>query len=132
MRCGCWGLGSDTYRDGDAGLGILTALLTVHTIAEGADAGGEGREGQIVVVPLTKQGHKVTELAVADDPFILCAEDVVGHLSHLKAEERAVFNPERGHMRINQVRDLLGRTSGSKKLLIVWLLKPLGWEMPSS
>lgn len=94
-RCGCLGLSFDTYRDGDAGLGILTALVTVHTIAEGADARGEGREGEIVVVPLTKQGHKVTELAVADNAFITCTEDVVGHLSHLRAEESVVLTLNR-------------------------------------
>lgn len=27
---------------------------------------------------------------------------------------------------------LIGRTSGSRKLLMVLLLKPLGWEIPSS
>lgn len=44
-----------------------------------------------MVVPLPKQGHHVRELSVADHTFVGCIEDVVGHLSHLRVEERADF-----------------------------------------
>lgn len=53
---------SGTDRNGDAGLRLLAALVTVHPVAEGADAGGERGEGQIVVVPLPEQGHHVSDL----------------------------------------------------------------------
>lgn len=75
-----------TDRNGDAGLRLLAALLTVHPVAEGADAGGERGEGQIVVVPLAKQGHHVSELRVADHAVVGGTEDVVGHLPHLRTE----------------------------------------------
>lgn len=58
---------SDTDRDGEARLGPLAALVAVDAVAEGADAGGEGRETEVVVVPLPKQGHHVSELSVADN-----------------------------------------------------------------
>lgn len=69
----CLDLCCHTNRDGDAWLSSLTALITVDPIAEGADARGEGREGEIVVVPLPKQGHHVSELSVADHACICCA-----------------------------------------------------------
>lgn len=123
------GLSFGTDRNGDAGLRLLAALLTVHPVAEGADAGGERGEGQIVVVPLSKQGHHVSELRVADHAVVGGTEDVVGHLPHLRKE--------RG---VNHAWDaaggggsaVTGPTSGSRKLLMVLLLKPFGSEMPSS
>lgn len=66
------GLSSDTNRDGDARLSLLAALVTVHPVAEGADAGGEGREGDIVVIPLPKQGHHVSEFSVVDHTIVRC------------------------------------------------------------
>lgn len=80
------GLKFGTDRNGDAGLGFLTALGTVHPVAEGADAGGERGEGQVVVVPLSKQGHHVSELRVVDHAVVGRTEDVVGHLPHLRKE----------------------------------------------
>lgn len=65
---------------------MLAALVTVQAVAEGADAGGERREGQIVVVPLPEQGHHMSELCVVDHAFVGCAEDVVGHLPHLRKD----------------------------------------------
>lgn len=70
---GCLGTRFKTNRDGDAWLSILTALLTVYPVGEGADAGREGSKGNIVVVPLAEQGHHVSELAVADHTGISCA-----------------------------------------------------------
>lgn len=70
--CQCLGLSLDTDRDGEAWLSSLAALVTVHPVAEGADAGGEGREGEIVVVPLPKQGHHVSEFPVADHACVGC------------------------------------------------------------
>lgn len=61
---------SDTDRDGEARLGPLAALITVDAVAEGADAGGEGGEAEVMVVPLPKQGHQVCEVSVADDAGI--------------------------------------------------------------
>lgn len=81
---------SDTDRDGEARLGPLAALVTVDAVAEGADAGGEGREGEVVVVPLPKQGHQVSELCVVDDAGVRRVQDVVGHLSHLREEDGCV------------------------------------------
>lgn len=69
----CLGLAFHTNRDGDARLSFLTALITVDPVAEGADAGREGREGEIVVVPLTKQGHQVSVFSVVDDTRVGCA-----------------------------------------------------------
>lgn len=77
---------SGTDRNGDAGLRLLAALFTVHPVAEGADAGGERGEGQVVVVPLPEQGHHVSELRVVDHAFVGRAEDVVGHLPHLRKD----------------------------------------------
>lgn len=34
-----WFRASDTNRDGNAWLGVLTALVTVHPVAKGTDAG---------------------------------------------------------------------------------------------
>lgn len=98
------GLKFGTDRNGDAGLGLLTALGTVHPVAEGADAGGEGGEGEVVVVPLSKQGHHVSELRVVDHVFVGRTEDVVGHLPHLRKESgishrfttQAAARPSRG------------------------------------
>lgn len=64
-------LGTD--RDGDTWLNVLTALITVHPVAEGADAGREGREGEIVVVPLPEQGYHVSEFSVVHHVFVPCA-----------------------------------------------------------
>lgn len=86
-----FGFGFDTNRDGDAWLSFLTALVAVHPVAEGADAGGEGREGEIVVIPLAKQGHHVSEFSVADHGGICCVQDVVGHLSHLRVGDMFPF-----------------------------------------
>lgn len=79
---------SDTDRDGEARLGPLAGLITVDAVAEGADAGGERREGEVVVVPLPKQGHHVSELSVVDDAGVRRVQDVVGHLSHLRDENK--------------------------------------------
>lgn len=88
------GLSWGTDRDGDAGLRLLAALLTVHPVAEGADAGRERGEGQVVVVPLPEQGHHVSELGVADHALVGGAEDVVGHLPHLREREpRRYYQP---------------------------------------
>lgn len=81
------GLSFDTNRYGDARLSLLTAVVTVHPIAKGADAGGEWREGEIVVVPLAKQGHHVSEFVVANHACVSCPEDVIGHLSDLRSKE---------------------------------------------
>lgn len=67
------GLSFHTNRDGDARVSVLTAVVTVDPIAEGADAGGEGSEGEIVVVPLPKQGHHVREFFVVDHACVCCA-----------------------------------------------------------
>ena len=66
-------LSLDTDRDGDTWLNVLTALITVHPVAEGADAGREGREGEIVVVPLPEQGNHVSEFSVVNHVFVPCA-----------------------------------------------------------
>lgn len=84
----CLFLNFDTNRDGDAWLRALTALITVYPVAEGADAGGKGREGEIVVIPLAKQGHHVSEFSVVNHACIICSEDVIGHLSYLRSEEK--------------------------------------------
>lgn len=63
----------ETDRDGEAWLNTLTAFVTVHPVAEGDDAGGEGREGEIMVVPLPEQGHHVSELWVTDHACVCCA-----------------------------------------------------------
>lgn len=70
--CRRLGLSVNTNRDGNARLSALAALITVHPVAERADAGGEGREGEIVVVPLPKNGHHVSELSVTDHAVIRC------------------------------------------------------------
>lgn len=75
-----------TDRDGEARLGPLARLVAVDAVAEGANAGREGREGEVVVVPLAKQRHHVRELLVVDDVFIRRLKDVVGHLPHLRRE----------------------------------------------
>lgn len=67
---------------------MLTAIVTVHPVAEGADARGEGREGEIVVVKLTIQGHHVGKLSVVNYTCVRCVQDVIGHLSDLKVEEK--------------------------------------------
>lgn len=122
------GLKFATDRNGDAGLGLLAALGTVHPVAEGADAGGEGGEGQVVVVPLSKQGHHVSELRVVDHAIVGRTEDVVGHLPHLRKESGVNHKlTTAGSGSASS-----GPTSGSRKLLMVLLLKPLGCEMPSS
>lgn len=72
-----------TNRDGDARLGALAALVTVHPVAERADAGREGREGEVVVVPLAEQGHHVSEVSVVDHVSVSHAQNVVGHLPYL-------------------------------------------------
>lgn len=84
-------LSFDTNRDGDAWLSLLTAVLTVHPIAERTDAGGEWRECEIVVIPLAKEGHHEGEVGVADHACVGCAQDVVGHLSHLRVEDHFTF-----------------------------------------
>lgn len=122
------GLKFGTDLNGDAGLGSLTALGTVHPVAEGADAGGERGEGQVVVVPLSKQGHHVSELRVVDHAVVGRTEDVVGHLPHLRKESginHKLTTAGSGSA-------LAGPTRGSRKLLMVLLLKPFGCEMPSS
>lgn len=91
MKTTCQCLSFHTNRDGDAWLSSLTALVTVDPVAEGADAGGERCEGEIVVVPLPKQGHHVSEFSVVDHARVCCVQDVVGHLSHLRVEENG-FN----------------------------------------
>lgn len=75
-----------TDRDGEARLGALAGLFAVHPVAEGADAWREGREGEVMVVPLAKQRHHVRELPVADDALVRGVEDSVGHLPHLGQE----------------------------------------------
>lgn len=122
------GLKFGTDRNGDAGLGSLTALGTVHPIAEGADAGGERGEGQVVVVPLTKQGHHVSELRVVDHAIVGRTEDVVGHLPHLRKESGI----NQKFTTAGSGSAFTGPTSGSRKLLMVLLLKPFGSEIPSS
>lgn len=77
---------SDTDRDGEARLGPLARLIAVHAVAEGANAGRKGREGEVVVVPLAKQRHHVREFPVVDDTFVRCFKDVIGHLPHLRQE----------------------------------------------
>lgn len=122
------GLSFGTHRNGDAGLRLLAALLTVHPVAEGADARGKRGEGQIVVVPLSKQGHHVSELRVIDHAVVSGTEDVVGHLPHLRKE------PGVNHEWVTAGGGsaVTGPTRGSRKLLMVLLLKPFGSEMPSS
>lgn len=122
------GLSFGTHRNGDAGLRLLAALLTVHPVAEGADARGKRGEGQIVVVPLSKQGHHVSELRVVDHAVVSGTEDVVGHLPHLRKE------PGVNHEWVTAGGGsaVTGPTRGSRKLLMVLLLKPFGSEMPSS
>lgn len=122
------GLKFGTDRNGDAGLSSLTALGTVHPVAEGADAGGERGEGQVVVVPLSKQGHHVSELRVADHAIVGRTEDVVGHLPHLRKESGINHK----FTTAGSGSAFTGPTSGSRKLLMVLLLKPFGSEMPSS
>lgn len=61
---------SDTHWNGEARLSPLARLLAVHAIAKRANAGREGCEGEIVVVPLAKQRHHVCELPVVDDAFV--------------------------------------------------------------
>lgn len=68
---------SDTHRDREARLSPLARLIAVHAIAERANAGREGCEGEVVVIPLTKQRHHVRELPVADDAFVRRFKDVV-------------------------------------------------------
>lgn len=76
----------DTDRDGEAWLGPLARLIAVHAVAEGANAGRERREGEVVVVPLAKQCHHVRKLPVVDHAFVRRFKDVVRHLSHLRQE----------------------------------------------
>lgn len=122
------GLKFGTDRNGDAGLGLLTAIGTVQPVAEGADAGGERGEGQVVVVPLSKQGHHVRELRVVDHAVVGRTEDVVGHLPHLRNESGINHK----FARAGGGSAFTGPTRGSRKLLMVLLLKPFGCEMPSS
>lgn len=90
----------DTDRDGDARLSFLAAFVAVDPVAEGADAGGEGREGEVVVVPLPEQGHHVGELRVVDHARVRRAQDVVGHLSHLRGEENCSVFPANQRLRM--------------------------------
>ena len=77
-----------TYWDGEAGFWALTALVAVQAIAEGADARGEGRECQVVVIPLAKQGHEMGELLIAHDGLIRCVHNEVWDLPDLRTNGR--------------------------------------------
>lgn len=66
-------LSFETNRDGGARLGLLAALITVHAAAERADAGREGCEGEVVIVPLAEKGHHVSEISVTDNVCICSA-----------------------------------------------------------
>lgn len=90
MKITCRWSGFKTNRDGDARLGALAALVTVQSAAERADAGREGREGEVVVVPLAEQGHHVSVVSVTDHGSICRSQNVVGHLSHLSEENGSV------------------------------------------
>lgn len=74
-------------RDGDARLSSLAAFVTVNAVAEGDDAGGERRECDVVIIPLSEQSHHETEFCVVDNAVVSGAEDVVGHLSHQREQE---------------------------------------------
>uniref|UniRef100_A0A3B3B7B2 Uncharacterized protein n=1 Tax=Oryzias melastigma TaxID=30732 RepID=A0A3B3B7B2_ORYME len=68
--------------------GLFAALVTVQPVAEGADAGGDRRKTEVVVIPLAKQRDHVGKLIVIDHACISHAQDVVGHLSYLKEQNR--------------------------------------------
>lgn len=61
---------ADGYLDGEAGLRALTALFTVDTVAEGADDGGVRGEGQVVVGPLSEDGHHVSVEGITLHPRV--------------------------------------------------------------
>jgi hypothetical protein len=72
-----------TDLDREAGLRALTFLVTVQAVAEGADAGREGRECQVMVVPLAKEGDKVCELAIVHYTRVIGCQDTVRDLPYL-------------------------------------------------
>lgn len=72
-----------TDLDGETGFGAFTALVTVQAVAVGANARGEGRERQVMVVPLAKEGDHVCVLAIALNTSIIGCQDTVRDLPYL-------------------------------------------------
>lgn len=76
----CYGI----YLDGEAGLCALTALFTVDAIAEGADDGGVRGKGQVMVGPLSEDGHQVSVEGIALHPGVGSSENTVRHFPYLQ------------------------------------------------
>lgn len=90
-----------TDLDGETGFGAFTALVTVQAVAVGANAGGEGRERQVMVVPLAKEGDHVCVLAIALNTSIIGCQDTVRDLPYLQTQ-REGEKEDRGR-RINTI-----------------------------
>ena len=75
---------ADSYLDREAGLGALTALITVDAVAEGTDDRGVRCEGQVVVGPLAKDGHQVGVERITLHLRVVRSENTVGHLPYLQ------------------------------------------------
>lgn len=83
----CYGI----YLDGEAGLCALTALFTVDAVAEGADDGGVRGKGQVVVGPLSEDGHQVSVEGIALHPGVVSSENTVRHFPYLQHSQWTIW-----------------------------------------
>ena len=133
-----------TDWNGEAGFWALTTLVAVQAIAERSDARWERRECQVVVIPLTKQGHEMGELLIAHHGLIRCVQNEVWDLPDLStnSKEKTAFFPGvlktslwhlRWYLVLISKFCFCGHTRGSRKLLnFLFWSQPIGSEMPSS
>lgn len=77
--------GTDHY--GEAGISKSAGIFTLDSIAEWADAGRVGRQGQVMVHPLAKDGHQMGVDFILLHTLVVCVQDTIWDLPHLEMEK---------------------------------------------